>query len=138
VVASCECIAGYTGPNGGECSECDTGKYKEEICPAECSDRTVDKYLTSRAPKRAAPAWTAPLGSTRQEGPLAVHVHGLSGVNATACAPSPAGEVGNSLKIFRSSLGAEHLAAPRSTSQCVCVYYCRTYYKAVCGGGGGQ
>ena len=20
----------------------------------------------------------------------------------------------------------------------VCVYYCRTYYKAVCGGGGGQ
>ena len=21
---------------------------------------------------------------------------------------------------------------------CVCVYYCRTYYKAVCGGGGGQ
>ena len=22
--------------------------------------------------------------------------------------------------------------------QCVCVYYCRTYYKAVCGGGGGQ
>ena len=30
----------------------------------------------------------------------------------------------------------------RSTSRgvcvCVCVYYCRTYYKAVCGGGGGQ
>ncbi len=22
--------------------------------------------------------------------------------------------------------------------RCVCVYYCRTYYKAVCGGGGGQ
>jgi hypothetical protein len=25
-----------------------------------------------------------------------------------------------------------------NTLQCVCVYYCRTYYKAVCGGGGGQ
>ena len=26
------------------------------------------------------------------------------------------------------------------SAQCirVCVYYCRTYYKAVCGGGGGQ
>jgi len=23
-------------------------------------------------------------------------------------------------------------------SRCVCVYYCRTYYKAVCGWGGGQ
>jgi hypothetical protein len=22
--------------------------------------------------------------------------------------------------------------------ECVCVYYCRTYDKAVCGGGGGQ
>ncbi len=25
-----------------------------------------------------------------------------------------------------------------SVRVCVCVYYCRTYYKAVCGGGGGQ
>jgi hypothetical protein len=30
-----------------------------------------------------------------------------------------------------------HWSVGRAVQGCVCVYYCRTYYKAVCGGGTG-
>ena len=30
------------------------------------------------------------------------------------------------------------LRGNETTASTVCVYYCRTYYKTVCGGGGGQ
>ena len=33
---------------------------------------------------------------------------------------------------------SRHLFKLHHLTVCVCVYYCRTYDKAVCGGGGGQ
>ena len=33
----CACIAGYTGPNGGTCTACEEGKYKDSPGPAACS-----------------------------------------------------------------------------------------------------
>ena len=40
----CACNAGYTGPNGGTCTACETGKYKDSpgggACTA-CPDNSV-------------------------------------------------------------------------------------------------
>ena len=33
----CACIAGYTGPNGGTCTACEEGKFKDSAGPAACS-----------------------------------------------------------------------------------------------------
>ena len=33
----CACIAGYTGPNGGTCTACEEGTYKDSPGPAACS-----------------------------------------------------------------------------------------------------
>ena len=33
----CECIAGYTGPNGGPCTACEEGKYKEASGGGSCT-----------------------------------------------------------------------------------------------------
>ena len=33
----CACIAGYTGPNGGTCTACEEGKFKDSPGPAACS-----------------------------------------------------------------------------------------------------
>ena len=33
----CACNAGYTGPNGGTCTACGAGKYKDATGPAACT-----------------------------------------------------------------------------------------------------
>ena len=33
---SCQCNAGYTGPNGGACTQCASGSYKDAAGPASC------------------------------------------------------------------------------------------------------
>ena len=33
----CTCNAGYTGPNGGTCSACETGKYKDSPGAGACT-----------------------------------------------------------------------------------------------------
>ena len=47
-LSSCECNAGYTGPNGGLCVACAVGKYKEFNGSAECIDCSAGMYLNAR------------------------------------------------------------------------------------------
>ena len=37
-LTSCACNAGYSGPNGGVCTECEAGKYKASTGPAACTN----------------------------------------------------------------------------------------------------
>lgn len=44
---STSCNQGYTGPDGGPCTACDTGKYKVATGDAACTDCASGKYLTT-------------------------------------------------------------------------------------------
>jgi hypothetical protein len=46
LLTNCQCHVGYTGADGGECSACVAGKYKEAIGSGECIDCGDGKYLT--------------------------------------------------------------------------------------------
>jgi hypothetical protein len=66
--SSCLCNAGYTGPNGGTCVACMTGKYKSVTGSALCSDCPSD---TQSGPGSTAltscvcnPGFTGPDGGT--------------------------------------------------------------------------
>jgi hypothetical protein len=41
----CQCHAGYTGPDGGNCSACEAGQYKEAIGSVACTDCVAGKFL---------------------------------------------------------------------------------------------
>jgi hypothetical protein len=40
----CLCDAGFSGPNGGPCTQCDVGKYKASAGPDDCTDCESGKY----------------------------------------------------------------------------------------------
>ena len=43
-ITACQCNAGYTGPNGGTCSQCLAGTYKVGLGPASCTVCPAGKY----------------------------------------------------------------------------------------------
>ena len=45
--ADCVCIAGFSAPNGGVCSQCIAGKYKINIGNAACSNCAAQQYSTA-------------------------------------------------------------------------------------------
>ena len=47
LLAHCVCNAGYTGPDGGACTECAAGQYKDAIGSAECALCAAGKYWGS-------------------------------------------------------------------------------------------
>jgi hypothetical protein len=47
VQISCLCNPGFTGPNGGPCTACVAGEYKDVIGSASCTDCGAGKYLTT-------------------------------------------------------------------------------------------
>lgn len=48
-LTDCICNAGYTGPNGGACSACLPGTFKDSIGSALCADCPPNTYSTSTA-----------------------------------------------------------------------------------------
>lgn len=44
VVQDCECVAGFTGPNGGPCIKCEAGKFKTDVGNHSCSLCYPGKY----------------------------------------------------------------------------------------------
>ena len=40
----CTCNAGYTGPNGGTCTACAFGTYKDVIGPVDCTSCAANSY----------------------------------------------------------------------------------------------
>lgn len=46
---SCKCNAGYTGPDGQVCTDCNPGKYKTSTGSALCTGCTAGKYSTTSA-----------------------------------------------------------------------------------------
>lgn len=60
VVTACECMVGYTGPDGGSCAACAAGKYKDVVGDAACalcgnSTYNPDTAAVSVASCRACP-----------------------------------------------------------------------------------
>ena len=43
-VTDCRCDAGYTGPDGGECTACPAGTYKDTAGSVECTTCVAGKY----------------------------------------------------------------------------------------------
>ena len=43
-LTDCECNAGFTGPNGGECEACLAGSYKADKGPGACDECPKDTY----------------------------------------------------------------------------------------------
>ena len=46
-IQDCVCAAGFTGPEGGPCTECDAGKYKIATGNAACSNCIAGQYSTA-------------------------------------------------------------------------------------------
>ena len=46
VITDCVCVVGYTGPDGGECTECEKGKFKDAIGDAACDDCAIGQHQT--------------------------------------------------------------------------------------------
>jgi len=44
---ACRCNAGWTGPNGGLCTQCEAGKFKALVGSMQCDDCVAGKYSTS-------------------------------------------------------------------------------------------
>ena len=60
---SCTCKVGYTGPNGGTCMACDTGKYKDTTGSLACNDCRLGTYSGTLGATAAATCLACPANS---------------------------------------------------------------------------
>lgn len=98
VITDCKCNPGYTGPDGGTCESCVTGKYKPENGSSACTDCPLDTYLDYRAASLESECIDCAVNSiTLQTGSPAVEdckcsvgytssVPGMDGTTCQACA----------------------------------------------------
>jgi len=47
LLADCVCVAGTSGPDGGACTACEAGKFKEAAGSSECSECNAGTYSTA-------------------------------------------------------------------------------------------
>ena len=97
-LTDCKCNPGYTGPDGGTCEECVTGKFKPENGSSACTDCPLDTYLDYRAASLESECIDCAVNSiTLQTGSPAVEdckcsvgytssVPGMDGTTCQACA----------------------------------------------------
>ena len=76
-LAACTCNAGFTGPDGGSCTNCVAGKYKINTGSAACTDCGAGTYSTSTGATLAATCVTCPINT-------------FSGASASSCQPCQA------------------------------------------------
>jgi hypothetical protein len=98
---ACRCVAGFTGPDGGECAQCAAGKHKAAIGDEACTDCAAGKFSTAQgavaestcvacAAGKFSPAEGAAAESTCEDC-AAGKFSGAEGAAAeSTCAPCPA------------------------------------------------
>lgn len=100
---SCLCNAGYTGPDGGDCDQCDSGKYKSQTGSATCTSCDAGKYTVAFAAITCA---LCPAGTYRTS---------TGGININACT---------------SCTYAKYLPTAGSTAEAACIP-CSLGYQGV-------
>ena len=116
-----------------------------------CATSVATHALTrgSAPAQRVAPPWTAPPACLLSQGASLARKRGIDlDSRSSVMHPrepdilllSPRDPQGGPCEKETSSreTESEPVGSQIVARECVCVYYCRTYYKAVCGGGGGQ
>lgn len=95
VQTQCLCDYGYSGADGGACSACGAGKYKDSQGSATCSDCVVDTYQPFTAKTASTDCSTCPTSSVSPAGSSALGSceckPGFFGPNGGVCATCYAG-----------------------------------------------
>ena len=68
----CRCKKGYSGSNGGTCTACNAGEYKDVVGPSTCSKCGVDTFSTQSAAESASTCQACPDNSQSLEGSDAI------------------------------------------------------------------
>jgi hypothetical protein len=121
-ITNCSCIAGYTGPDGGECTSCRQGTYKTEIGQGKCNECLRGTYSLTVAATSNATCISCPPNSLSGQGAddqaACVCNAGYSGPNGGPCSPCAAG-------LFKNSNGSASCIPCRAGSYADTVSTCR-------------
>ena len=60
-LADCTCNAGFTGPDGGPCTACSAGKYKDQTGDAACTSCVAGKYSVATAGQTELSCYACPV-----------------------------------------------------------------------------
>jgi hypothetical protein len=116
LLANCLCNTGVTGPNGGTCSACVAGKYKNFAGSGTCTDCEAGKYSVTVGATECLPC---PGVSTSAADRTSCQCNaGYTGTTCSACAFT-----GRSLD-HRNPTGAKLAASARSGFLIVCCRDC--------------
>jgi len=129
----CLCNVGYTGPNGGHCSACSEGHFKESNGSAACTACQPGKYCTELGARFETLCLSCPEKTTSGAGSTRVHDcacnAGHAGQLGGPCTACPAG-------FHKSRVGVENciecLAGTYSNSNTSTFNYNQQGVEAVC------
>jgi hypothetical protein len=114
-VTACGCNAGYTGPNGGTCSACVAGKYKDDVGSNACKNCAAGKYAPGEATTECV---VCPSNSNSLPGSTATSAckcnMGFTGPNGGTCSACVAGKYKDDVgsNACRNCAAGKYQAAP--------------------------
>jgi hypothetical protein len=126
-IANCLCNAGHTGPNGGTCVACATGKYKIGAGDAACSNCGTGKYLESEGATQESSCVSCPGSSSSTAASTAITNclcdAGHTGPNGGTCVACAAGKykIGVGDAACSNCLSGKYLETEGATQESSCV-----------------